>query len=59
MFMFGQNTMYDLWKKVQEAEEQDLPKTEQKLLREIAELAEKEGDYAQLLKAELQEARSL
>ena len=59
MFMFGQNTMYDLWKKVQEAEEQDLPKTEQKLLREIAELAEKDGDYATLLKAELQEARSL
>ena len=59
MLTFGQNSKYDLWKKVWEAQEQDLPKTEQKLLREIAEQAEKDGDYAMLLKAELQEARSL
>ena len=59
MFTFGQNTIDELWKKVAEAVDDDLPQTEQKLLREIAELAERDGDYATLLKAELQEARSL
>ena len=58
-FSFGQTKISTLWEKVREAEEQDLPKTEQKLLREIAQVAEAEGDYAQLLKAELREARSL
>ncbi len=56
---FAQTTTSDLWKQVSEAEEQDLPQTEQKLLRKIATIAESDGDYAQLLKAELQEARSL
>ena len=51
--------MDDLWKKVQEAIDDDLPQTEQKLLRQIATQAEGSGDYAMLLKAELQEARSL
>jgi len=59
MFTFGQTNTDHLWKKVAEAQEQDLPKTEQKLLREIAQIAEREGDYAMLLRAELQEARSL
>ena len=59
MFTFGQNTIDELWKKVAEAVDDDLPQTEQKLLREIAELAERDGDYATLLKAELQDARSL
>ena len=58
MFTFGQ-TMDSLWKKVSEAVDKDLPKTEQELLRKIAVMAESEGDYAMLLKAELQEARSL
>ena len=59
MFTFGQTNTDDLWKKVAEAEDQDLPQTEQKLLREIATISERNGDYAQLLKAELREARSL
>ena len=59
MSVFGQTKTSTLWEKVREAEEQDLPQTEQKLLREIAQIAEAEGDYAQLLKAELREARSL
>ena len=59
MFLFGQKSTSSLWKQVYEAEENDLPKTEQKLLREIAEIAERDGDYAELLRAELREARSL
>jgi len=58
MTMNGQ-TFASLWKQVSEAVDNDLPKTEQELLRQIAQKAEEEGDYAQLLKAELQEARSL
>jgi hypothetical protein len=58
MILFGQ-TYSNLWKQVNEAVENDLPKTEQKLLRQIAEKAEAEGEYSMLLKAELQEARSL
>ena len=58
MMMNGQDYS-SLWKQVSEAVDQDLPKTEQKVLRQIAEKAEAEGNYAQLLKAELQEARSL
>ncbi|MCR4918794.1 MAG: alpha-2-macroglobulin, partial [Prevotella sp.] len=58
MTMNGQ-TFASLWKQVGEAVDNDLPKTEQELLRQIAQKAEAEGDYAQLLKAELQEARSL
>jgi hypothetical protein len=57
--MMNAQTYSTLWKQVSEAEERDLPQTEQKLLRQIAEKAEAEGDYAQLLKAELQEARAL
>ena len=58
MTMNGQ-TYSSLWKQVSEAVDNDLPKTEQKLLRQIAEKAEAEGEYSLLLKAELQEARSL
>ena len=57
--MMNGQTFASLWKQVSEAVDNDLPKTEQELLRQIAQKAEAEGDYAQLLKAELQEARSL
>ena len=48
-----------MWRQVKEAEDKDLPQTEQKLLRQIAEKAEREQAWGQLLKAELQEARSM
>ena len=57
--LFGQTKTNTLWKQVEEAVKKDLPQTEQKLLRQIATIASREGDYAQLLRAELQEARSL
>ena len=56
--MKGQNYA-SLWKQVEDAENKDLPKTEQQLLRQIAIKAETEKAYGHLLKAELQEARSL
>lgn len=56
--MNGQ-TYSSLWKQVEKAVDDDLPQTEQKLLRQIAKKAEAEKQYGQLLKAELQEARSL
>ena len=56
--MNGQ-TYAHLWKQVEKAVEDDLPQTEQQLLRQIAQKAELEKEYGQLLKAELQEARAL
>ena len=52
MFIFGQSYSA-LWKKVQEAEEKDLPKTQYEVLQQIVKKANKEAQYGQLLKAEL------
>lgn len=58
MSIFGQ-TYTSLWRQVKEAEEKDLPQTEQQLLRQISEKATRENAYGQLMKAELQEARTM
>lgn len=58
MNIFGQ-TYTSLWRQVKEAEEKDLPQTEQQLLRLIVEKATRENVCGQLLKAELQEARAM
>ena len=42
-----------LWKQVAENEEKDLPRTQQKLLRQIVAKAESDKNYGHLLKAEL------
>lgn len=52
LLLFGQSYS-SLWKKVKEAEEKDLPKTEYELLQKIVEKAERGKDYGHLLKAEL------
>ena len=52
-------TYTGLWKQVNEAVENDLPQTEQKLLAQIAEKAERDHDYGQMMKAEMQMARSM
>ena len=57
IFMRGQ-TYSALWKQVKEAEQKDLPQTAQQVLSQIAEKASQESNYGQLLKAELQRARS-
>ena len=57
MFMKGQ-TYSSLWKQVKDAEQQDLPQTEQQWLQKIADKAASEHNYGQLLKAELQKARA-
>ena len=50
--LFGQS--YDaLWKQVEKASQDDLPQTEQQVLKKIIVKAEKEKAYGQLLKAEL------
>ena len=54
--LFGQNYSA-LWRKVKEAENKDLPKTEYELIRQIADKARKEKAYGQLLKAELMSAQ--
>ena len=52
VFIFGEN--YNaLWKKVAQAEEKDLPKSEYEWLQKIVKKAEKGKDYGHLLKAEL------
>ena len=54
--LFGQS--YNaLWKKVREAENKDLPKTQYEVLQQIVEKATAEKAYGQLLKAELQGAQ--
>ena len=57
MFMKSQ-TYGSLWKQVKEANQNDLPQTEQEVLGQIVDKAEQERHYGQLLKAELQRARS-
>lgn len=52
-FLFGQS-YESLWKQVEDALNKDLPQTEQQVLRQIAAKAEKEKNYGQLLKAELE-----
>ncbi len=52
MFIFGQSYT-SLWKKVEEAQYKDLPKTEYELLQRIVKKATKGKDYGQLMKAEL------
>ena len=56
VFLFGESYA-SLWKKVEKANEKDLPKTEYDLLRKIVAKAEKSKDYGQLLSAELQSAQ--
>ena len=56
LFIFGQSYA-SLWKKVAEAREKDLPKTEYEVLQQIVKKAEKGKDYGQLMKAELQGAQ--
>ena len=56
MMMFGQSYS-SLWKKVEAAEDKDLPKTEYDILQKIVKKAEKGRDYGQLLKASLQSAQ--
>ena len=58
MFMFGQSYSA-LWKKVQNAEEKDLPKTQYEVLQQIVNKAQKEKQYGQLLKAELMGAQTM
>ena len=56
MWLFGQSYS-ELWKKANEAEEKDLPKTQYEVLQKIVAKAEKEKAYGQLLKAELNAAQ--
>ena len=58
MFIFGQ-TYSALWKKVADAEEKDLPKTQYEVLQQIVIKAAKEKQYGQLLKAELMGAQTM
>ena len=58
MFIFGQSYQA-LWKKVQDAEEKDLPKTQYEVLQQIVKKAQKEAQYGQLLKAELMGAQAM
>ena len=52
--LFGQS--YDaLWKQVEKASQDDLPQTEQQVLKKIVVKAEKERAYGHLLKAELKQ----
>ena len=55
IFLFGESYS-SLWKKVEAANEKDLPQTEYELLQKIVAKAEKGKDYGQLLTAELQSA---
>ena len=52
VFIFGENYT-SLWKKVAQAEEKDLPKSEYEWLQKIVQKAEKGKDDGHLLKAEL------
>ncbi len=50
---------YDtLWKKVREAEYNDLPQSQRKLLAKIIDKAEREAQYGQLMKALLKDAQA-
>ena len=52
MWLMSQN-YNKMWKEADEASDKDLPKTEQKVLRRIADKALGRKDYGQLLAAEL------
>ena len=58
MFIFGQSYSA-LWKKVADAEQKDLPKTQYEVLQQIVNKAAKEKQYGQLLKAELMGAQTM
>lgn len=58
MFIFGQSYSA-LWKKVADAEQKDLPKTQYEVLQQIVTKAAKEKQYGQLLKAELMGAQTM
>ncbi len=58
MFIFGQSYSA-LWKKVADAEQKDLPKTQYEVLQQIVTKAAKEKQYGQLLKAELMRAQTM
>ena len=55
--LFGQ-TYNALWRQVKDAQNKDLPQTEQQVLRQIVQKARQEKAYGQLLKAELGLTRS-
>ena len=57
--MTSAQTYNSLWKQVNDAENNDLPRSEQEALEKIVHKAETEKEYGQLLKAELQYSRSL
>ena len=48
-----------MWKQVKTAQDKDLPKTEYELLTQIADKAEAEKAYGQLLKAKIQSIRAI
>ena len=56
MMLFGQ-TYSALWKQVEEAEKKDLPRTQYDVLMKIVNKAQKEGEYGQLMAAELAGSR--
>lgn len=58
MLMWGQSYQ-TLWKRVMEAGDKDLPKTQCEVLQQIAAKAQQERQYGQLLKAELMGARTM
>lgn len=56
--LFGQS--YDsLWKQVESAEKEDLPKTQMEVLEKIVSKAEKEKQYGQLIKAQLKHTQAM
>ncbi len=57
-FWMKAQTYSALWKQVKDAEQKDLPQTAQQVLGQIVTKAGQEANYGQLLKAELQRARS-
>ena len=56
MTLFGQ-TYSSLWKQAEEAEKKDLPRTQYDVLMKIVKKAQKEGEYGQLMAAELAGSR--
>ena len=58
MLMWGQSYQ-TLWKRVMDAGDKDLPKTQCEVLQQIATKAQQEKQYGQLLKAELMGARTM
>ncbi len=58
MFMRSQSYS-SLWKQVSDAQADDLPQSEQKVLDKIVDKAKQERNYGQLLKASVQKANSL